>query len=93
MKIAIYDLSFLKKSLAGNIKHSFLLQIDDLVVKCFDIPHMAAILRDFENIKHFPNKVTINPLDPITNPTVNFTINDYSEFYPTLQTLHPELFL
>jgi hypothetical protein len=93
MKIAIYDLSFLKKSLAGNIKHGFLLQINDLVVKCFDVPHMAAIIRDYENINHFPNRVSINPLDPITNPITTFTINSYKEFYPTLQTLHPELFL
>ena len=59
MKIAIYDISFLKKSLAGNIKHGFLLQINDLVVKCFDVPHMAAVIRDYENISHFPNKVDI----------------------------------
>jgi hypothetical protein len=93
MKIAIYDISFLKKSLAGNIKHGFLLQINDLVVKCFDVPHMAAIIRDYENISHFPNKVTMNPLDPITDPIATFTINSYKEFYPTLQKSYPELFL
>jgi hypothetical protein len=93
MKIAIYDISFLKNNLTRNIKHSFLLQINDLVVKCFDVPHMAAVIRDYENINHFPNKVTMNPLDPITDPIATFTINSYKEFYPALQTLHPELFL
>ena len=92
MKITIYDISFLKKSLAGNIKHDFLLQINDLVVKCFDIYHMAVIIHTYEKIDYLPENIAVNPLD-ITNPISNFTISNYSEFYPTLQKLCPELFL
>jgi hypothetical protein len=93
MKITIYRLPFLKSPPTKNVKHNFLLQINNSLVKCFDMHHMSVVIHAYEKIDYLPENVAVNPLDPLTDPIATFTINSYEEFYPTLQKSYPELFL